>query len=167
MIDYRIENRAKQIVGGSLRSKISYGLRQDIGVSYYEGSFFSGPIVFLPPPTKVTAEEGIDTLLNVLLGGELTEAPPRWDSKIDLPRLNALETQIAQKEKEKNGLIIEIEKLNLKKKDTIKLRRLLWADGEPLASAVKDAFVSLGFARARALKVQLEKLLNRIYLIRI
>lgn len=153
VVDYHVKNRANQPVGGSLRSKIHYGsVSMGAGTTYFEGSFVSGPIVFLPPPTKGTAEEGIDAILNVLLGGKAIETPPRWDSKIDLPGLHNLETQFAQKEKEKSRLIIEIEELNLKKDDIIKLRRLLWVNGESLENTVRDAFVVLGFPEIRKIR---------------
>lgn len=143
----RIENQAKQMIGGYVRCRIHYGL--DRPRRAYKGSFDSGNIIFLPPPTKVTVEQAIDIMINILTGGELIESPPQWENKIDLPGLQDIKNQIVQKEEEKETLIKDIEKLKNSKDNLIKFRRLLWTDGTPFENAVKDAFVTLGFSEIR------------------
>jgi hypothetical protein len=93
--DLRIENVAEQLIGGIFRFRIDYG-RLDI---LHEGStFVSGPILFLPPPTKISAEQAIDLIVNALTGAETKEFPPAWEDIVDLPGLNTINEKIQQKE---------------------------------------------------------------------
>jgi hypothetical protein len=58
-------NAIKQIVGGSFVLGITY--RQAyLGSLINEEHFVSSPILFLPPPTKVSIETGIDLLINII-----------------------------------------------------------------------------------------------------
>ena len=140
-----IENKAKQLVGGSFRYLIRYG---------YEGDerFVSGFFHFLPPPTRCTAEQAIDIMINILMGGELIESPPSWENEIDLPELQDVQRQIIEKEGEKEKLIKGIEALKQKKDGMIKIRRLLWTKGTPLENIVKEAFVFLEFPEIRKIR---------------
>jgi len=149
-----IKNSARQIIGCTLRFQVHFGKK--FSMEYlrweYEGSYVSGPITFLPPPTKVTAEEAIDGMINLFMGSEPMETPPSWEQKIDLPGLADLETHIAQREKQRSLLGKEIEELKRKMDGIIKLRRLLWADSGLLENAVKDAFAILEFSEIRKIR---------------
>jgi hypothetical protein len=60
-----ILNTAKQVVGGSYEAEITY--RQTyMGSLINEQHYVSSPITFLPPPTKVSVERGIDVLINIV-----------------------------------------------------------------------------------------------------
>jgi len=60
-----ILNAIKQIVGGSFVLDITY--RQTYwGSLINEEHFVSSPILFLPPPTKVSIETSIDLLINII-----------------------------------------------------------------------------------------------------
>lgn len=62
---HNILNAIKQIVGGSFILDITY--RQTyLGSLINEEHFVSSPILFLPPPTKVSIETGIDLLINII-----------------------------------------------------------------------------------------------------
>ena len=62
---HNILNAAKQIVGGSFVLDITH--RQIyLGSLINEKHFVSSPILFLPPPTKVSIETGIDLLINII-----------------------------------------------------------------------------------------------------
>lgn len=143
----RIVNKAKQMIGGHVRFLVDYGRN-------LKNQFASGGLYLLPPPTRCTAEQAIDIILNVLAGGELIESPPPWEAKIDLPGLQDVKNQIVQKETEKEILTKDIGKLKNRKANLIKFRRLLWADGAPLENAVKDAFVTLGFSEIRKIRAK-------------
>lgn len=149
VIDYEITNVAKQAIGAAVRFKIYFGGKIGEG---WKGNYVSGPIIFLPPPTKVSPEEAIDLLINSYTNGILIEPPPQWEQEIELPGLHELENQIAQKEKEVEVLAKEIAKLKDKMTDITKLRRLLWADDGSLENAVKDAFIILGFSEIRKIR---------------
>ena len=63
---FDILNTAKQLVGGAFRIVIE--LRQTyLGSLVNEEQFVSNPIMFLPPPTKVSIERGIDTLIGTII----------------------------------------------------------------------------------------------------
>jgi len=152
VIERRIENVAKQIIGGYVRFRIYYGRVRRGADFFFKGHFLSGRIIFLPSPTKVTVEQAIDIMVNILAGAELIESPPTWENKIDLPGLKDIEVQILQKEKEKEVLTRDIAELCGKKDNLIKLRRLLWTKGTPLENIVKDAFHLLGFTEIRKIR---------------
>lgn len=137
----RILNKAKQTIGCCLYFviEIMYG-------GEYESVFESGNVLFLPPPTKIMAEQAIDIMVNILTGSELVESPPRWENEINLPELLGVEDKIAQKNQEEATLIKEIEKLEDRRNELIRFRRLLWTKGAHLENAVKEAFVFLGFS---------------------
>jgi len=141
----RIENKAKQMIGGVFRFKITYGY-------LYEDFFVSSRIVFLPPSTKVNAKQAIDLIVNRLTGAELIESPPRWESRIDLPGLKDINEKIQEREKEKEQIIEQIKELSRKRDYLIRFRRLLWTKGPPLENIVKDAFKFLGFSEIRKLR---------------
>ncbi len=62
---HKILNATKQIVGGSFVLDITY--RQTyLGSLINEEHFVSSPILFLPPPIKVSIETGIDLLINII-----------------------------------------------------------------------------------------------------
>jgi len=142
-----MENKARQLIGGFFRFKITYG--------HYlldQKSFVSSRIVFLPPPTKVNAEQAIDLIVNKLTGAELIESPPFWENMVDLPGLKDINEEIQGKEKEKEQIIEQIEELSRKRDDLIRFRRLLWTKGTPLENIVRDAFKLLGFHEIRKLR---------------
>jgi|YelNatPaOPRAMG01_1025707.scaffolds.fasta_scaffold47196_4 hypothetical protein len=147
--DLRIENVAEQIIGGIIKFRIDYGF---LSILHGGGTFVSGPILFLPPPTKVSAEQAIDLIVNTLIGAEIIESPPSWEGKIDLPGLKVIDEEIQRKEKEKEAIVKEIEKLQNERDNLIKLRRLLWTKGTPLENAVRDAFILLGFPGIRKIR---------------
>ena len=62
---HNILNAIKQKVGGSFVLDITY--RQTyLGSLINEEHFVSSPILFLPPPTKVSIETGIDLLISII-----------------------------------------------------------------------------------------------------
>ena len=140
--EWRIENRANQLIGGCFRFKIDFG---SIHHASGRGTFVSGPITFLPPPTKADTKRAIDLIINTLIGAELIEPPPAWESRIDIPGLETIEDKIQQKEREKEEITKEIERLQSEKDKLIRFRRLLWTKGPPLENAVRDAFIFFRF----------------------
>ena len=140
----KVENKAKQLIGGYFKFIIEYGR--------LEGTFVSGRIIFLPPPTRVSVEQAIDLIVNSLTGAELIESPPAWESTIELPGLKDIENKIKEKEEEKARILKEIETLSEEKNALIRFRRLLWTKGRPLENAVQEAFKLLGFSEIRKIR---------------
>ena len=145
-----IKNKAKQPIGGYFGFRIDYGWDYRNNKPY--GTFASGRIIFLPPPTKASAEQAIDLIVNSFVGAELIESPPAWENRIDLPGLKDINATIQEKEKAKESIIKEIEKLQNNRENLLKIRRLLWTKGTPLENAVRDAFKFLGFPEIRKMR---------------
>ncbi len=135
-------NKAAQNIGESFRIYIHD--------EQYTNLFATGFIHILPPPTEISAEEGIEVIINHLIGLELKEPSPKWVQEIKVPGLDEVMSKI-------NQLNIEVEEITKqredfeKKRDRLeKFRRLLWTKGEEiLQEAVKNAFVELGFTEIR------------------
>lgn len=146
-IYHTVKNKARQLVGGTFRYQIRYG---------YQGAdrFISGVFHFLPPPTRCTAEQAIDIMLNILTGGELIESPPQWENKIDFPGLQDVRRQIIEKEKEKEKIIRNVKDLKEEEEIMTKFRRLLWTKGTPLENIVKEAFILLEFPEVRRVRAE-------------
>jgi len=150
----KIENVAKQLIGGYFRFKIRYG--EDVYIRSKRiraaGTFTSGRIIFLPSSTKINVEQAIDLIINTLTGAKLIESPPQWESRIDLPGLKDINEKIRVKEKEKEQIIKQIKELSEKRDYLIGFRRLLWTKGTPLENIVRDAFIFLGFHKIRKIR---------------
>lgn len=147
-----ILNEANQNIGNSIKSRIkdNYMIRRNS--PYSTTLFVTGEMVLFPPPTEITVEQGIDLIINNLLGKELRESPPDWEEEVDVPSLSTIEKQIACKEKEQEEVIRCIKILSGKKNEKIYYRRLLWTKGTPLEDAVKDAFIFLGFPEIKRIR---------------
>jgi hypothetical protein len=146
--ELEVKNRAEQVIGACIRFIIRYG----DGVFYERGTFVSGSITFLPPPTRVSVEEAIDLVINTLTGAEIAEPSPPWEDQIDLPGLKDINEKIQQKERDKEKIIKEIRELQTEKDNLVKFRWLLWTKGTPLENAVRDAFIFLGFPEIRKIR---------------
>lgn len=134
---FKLMNVAKQSIGLSAK----YIIRD----SYGDVLHITGSIHFLPPPTKISSSEGIEVIVNTIVGEEFKEEEPDWISNVEVPGAKELDIQItgikniiAEKIEEMNKLIEDKEELD-------KYLKLLWAFGKPLENAVKDAFYFLGF----------------------
>jgi hypothetical protein len=64
---FTIENEAKQTVGGSYTLDIAH-TNTYLGSLIHEEHFVSSPMLFLPPPTKVSIQTGIDLLIGMMTG---------------------------------------------------------------------------------------------------
>ena len=149
-----VTNKANQRIGETLKIYIIKGpsdLERILGapLSSLDILHVSGAYHLLPPPTEVSPNEGIDIIVNHLVGVELKEPEPEWSQRIDLPGLQQIQSNIDQAEKELNELKNQIDELQTKKDGLVKFRTLLWTTGEPLNQAVKDAFILLGFEEIR------------------
>jgi hypothetical protein len=144
---------AKQTVGGFFRAIIQYGhtwTGYDFG---YEAEYRTGPILFLPCPTKKTAELMIDLLIDSLTGGVQKEPiAPEWEKSVEMPRLSDCFNELHGLEKQIQLLNKRADETNKEITSISKLRRLLWADGKPFETVVKEAFTILGFPEIRKIR---------------
>jgi len=137
-----IWNKARQRIGMSFRMIIQNHNSKDLSET--------GFIHILPPQTEISVEEGIEVIVNHLIGRELKEPPPKWEQRIKIPSLDEVISKI-------NQLNIDIEKIAEQRKGfeterdrLVRFRRLLWTKGEKvLQESVKDAFIELGFTEIR------------------
>jgi hypothetical protein len=157
-LDYKIIrknevlNKANQNVGVSITCIIT-DTYEIIARNYKtEKRHYTGEMIFLPPPTDISVDQGIDLILNNILGINLKESPPIWEKSITLPSLTTIEQEINQKMDQKEKIVKEIQKLEKEKTDKIFYRRLLWTIGPPLEDVVKEAFVFLGFPEIRKIR---------------
>lgn len=155
-VENEIKNVANQTIGGVFRVTIYYGYISTGLLSYkYEGIHTSGSTLFLPTPTKLDVEEAIDSLLDSVTGAVQKEPiPPEWDNSIDIPKLSTHQSELQGIEKQIQALNKQAVGINETIKELTRLRRLLWADSEPLESAVKDAFMILGFPEIRKMRAE-------------
>jgi len=143
-----IKNQGNHIIGASLIHRF-LGEKSTLNRSEYYTLYDSGQISFLPPPSEISPEEGIDILLSDILGIETKEIPPEWTNTIILPNLEETESKIYEVMEEIEEKRSEIKRLEEKRLNLIKYRKLLWTKGNPLEKIVEDAFKLLGFNEFR------------------
>ena len=135
-------NKANQVIGLRFNFEVLYTLLVEFPVAT------TGSIYFLPQPTEVTPELGIDILLGILAGGK-AEPPPHWEETIDLPTLHSVDQKITDKMKLLGNMNNELRSLQEERSKLTRLRQLLWTNGITLEEIVKDAFLQLGFLEIR------------------
>lgn len=156
-IENKIQNVAKQTVGGSLRAVIYYGTVWDASRDrwVYEGKHISGPVLFLPSSTKLDTDHAIDLLLDSLVGAVVEEPiGPDWEKSIDVPGLATSQSKLQKIEEQIQSLGKRAGEINEEIMNTTRLRRLLWADGGHLEGVVRDAFETLGFSEMRKIRAE-------------
>jgi hypothetical protein len=126
-----------------------FGSPIPLGIPEEEAIFLTGHVVFLPPTTKISNEEGIDLIINMFSGNQLKESPPIWEKNINIPPLGDLEENLAQKQSEKVKIEEKIKGLEKRIKEKKEHRKLLWTKGKPLEDKVHQAFKFLGFPEIR------------------
>ena len=84
---HNILNATNQIVGGSFLLDIKYK-QTYLGSSINEQHFVSSPILFLPPPTRINIEKGIDLLINIISQETQSETA-------DSPQIKQLDSQLS------------------------------------------------------------------------
>ena len=137
-----ILNKAKQKIGTSVRMVIQDRNSRSL--------FQTGIIHILPPPTESSVEEGIEVIVNHLIGLELKEPNPEWEQGIDIPGLDKVLKSIKRIDMDIHRMTEQKRCLQKEQDRLLKFRRLLWTKGEKvLQEAVKDAFIELGFTEIR------------------
>jgi hypothetical protein len=131
---YSVMNNSGNSLAIGLESHFSEG-----GVDY------TSTAIFLPPPTEMPVEEGIDLLLQKY--GKHTEirSPPQWISQVSITGLKDIDSELgnlkAQKEQIEQRIRFQMER----RQKLTNHYRLLYADGNDLEDAVLEAFKILGF----------------------
>ena len=109
----------------------------------------AGRLVFLPPYTELAAD-AIGKILSACgKAPPCGEAPPPWAEGLSFAQADGLQARIAELETDASKIQDQIAKLDRQRDDILAHRRLLYAKGADLESAVAVALKTIGFAEAR------------------
>lgn len=123
-----------------------------LGGEFHANPHCRGTIVFLPPTTNITIEEGIDKILErfgKMKGGDTI---PEWTKNIQLNGLNTINGIISQLETSKNNIVQQIAAQVAKRNRLMDNYRLLYDTDKPLEDAVRKAFIILGFGEIKRIR---------------
>ena len=110
----------------------------------------TGRLVFLPPPPPESASEAIGKILSACgKAPPRTGVPPPWVENLSFAKADNLQVQIADLEARAGEIQGRIAELNRQKGEILDHRRLLYAKGADLESAVAGALRAIGFTEAR------------------
>jgi hypothetical protein len=117
-------NVVKKISGSEKRDNLAY----------------SKSISFLPPPTEISVEEGINFLLEKEKGITRKTELPKWAENIWLPGEEELLKKIRENEELKKKCEEEIKENKSKLSELVKFKNLLTTDAEELENIVEETF---------------------------
>ncbi len=104
----------------------------------------SGPLIWLPPPTKITSHAAIELLLRERYGIGAEKTEPEWIEPFRLPNQIPIEERISAIAAEIQQLQIEQEEEQRRLAEERKYLKLLYETGTPLEVIVRDSFRDLG-----------------------
>jgi hypothetical protein len=110
-----------------------------------------GAIHLLPHPTKVSPFQGIEVLLDIILGAQGKFIQP-WRRLIEVPKEKELEAIVINKQKEIENINQEILSLKKELQEWDSYRDLLTATGEDLELIVQKTMLDLGIKTERTEK---------------
>lgn len=100
-----------------------------------DGYWNSGKVVYLPPSSKLTIEESIDTILRIFGSVGLNEPLPDWVHEIPLPEMRELVTRKKELEHQRKTLDTNLENINEKMNELQSNYLLLTGKDTPLENA--------------------------------
>ena len=103
----------------------------------------SGGIYLLPPPTKCSSEDGIELIIDTIVGHKSRVRPPWW-FRVGLPGLSELERKLREADANIERINEEIAEIQSQKVAVESYRDVLSEDGEALVQAVGRALADLG-----------------------
>lgn len=131
---------------------VEYNIKVEYNIRYLHGErrkitdkISSNALKFLPPPTKITIDDGVNYLIQEIKGIKSKETIlPKWTEKIPIIG----EQEICKEIKEKEKLIKQLQQ-KLKEKESElaqkrRYKRLLTTDGEELEKVVEECLSFLG-----------------------
>jgi len=104
----------------------------------------SGPLIWLPPPTKITSHAAIELLLRERYGIGAEKTEPEWIEPFRLPNQIPIEERISAIAAEIQQLQIEQEEEQRRLAEERKYLKLLYENGTPLEVIVRNSFGYLG-----------------------
>lgn len=103
----------------------------------------SGGIYLLPPPTKTSAEEGIDLIID-LISGRKPENKPRWLATVEVPGVKELKTQVEAKQRDIEKIKNEVLETQRQISEMESYAGLISGEGEELVDIVRKVLAELG-----------------------
>ncbi len=105
----------------------------------------SGPVIWLPPPTEITAEEAINLILKERNGLRFEKVAPEWITAYQLPAEVPIEAEMRRLREEIRQLEAAYLLTEQQLKTEARFRKLLYEQGEDaLEPVVRDALRLLG-----------------------
>ena len=104
----------------------------------------SGELILLSPPTEIDSGEVINLLLNEFWGIQQKTLPPEGIDKIVVPGEDVLKQEIQNKVDNIEELKSEIGELEIRKKEVVQFKQLLYETGPPLENICKITLRKLG-----------------------
>jgi hypothetical protein len=109
-----------------------------------ESAAAPGTVLWLPAPTKITAEEAIDLMLRNVLGIVVETAPPDWLARYSLPQQDAARQDVKEKQATLRTAFEAHAAAEAREASEARFGRLLYEQGkEALEPVVRDALAAL------------------------
>lgn len=111
-----------------------------------------GRVAFLPVlrestgPARIQLAQSVVDAVRVYAGLADELEPPYWARSLPLPGLEQLEADLEAAESRLRRAAEEVEAVRARHRTLLALRQLVWGDARLFASAVRQAFETLGFA---------------------
>lgn len=148
------------------KKRLSFSVRfMEFNLDMYgrrTGEILSNPIVFLPPPTKISVEEAIDYLLRQQRGIRESERIelPEWSKKILVAGEEEIIRTIKEKEALKNQYEKELKTHSSKLLEITQYKALLTEEGERLENIVEKGFEILNVEVKPGPKVKEDRIIT-------
>lgn len=131
-------NKSQRAIAGSLRMQ----------KSVVDTQLLNGAIHFLPPPTKASSFQAVETIIDLIIGKEIKVIQP-WRKSIEVPFEKTLEVEIEAKVVEINNTNQKISDIQVQIRKWDSYRDLLSETGESLEMIVKNTLSDLGINTRR------------------
>lgn len=144
--------RLKQIDCNFARDKANHVLAgaYTFQSEYNKANFVCGKLVFLPPPTEITIDQGIRIIVDILQETDsVGDSLPNWITGVPLSGLAEIDADLDSLLQKRKKMEEEIAKVTATRNEQLKVYRLLASNGPPLEEQVHYAFRLLGFTDIR------------------
>ena len=103
-----------------------------------------GEIVFLPLLEELDSKNAINLLLEDLIGKTQVTLPPEWISKVKMPFIQEVDSNLEDLLKEIEAIEGKIKDIKAKKEEIESYKKLIYSDGTDLEAIFKKCLMELG-----------------------
>jgi len=133
--------------GKPLAASLCFGVRQrERGTERIKMRFISDSLHLLPPPNKISLEQGIDLLIEEAKGMPAKTIAPDWSNLYHVPGEEQLEQKIAEMEKRIKSAEREQKRLFQAYRKLERGKSLLFEHGENLKRVTAEVLQRMGFS---------------------